>query len=87
MKNLYSLEDLAWISRCLFPVDFYNELLEMGVEQQTAYDLSCFARPNPQQQSKNILDVYQGCLCAVNEEIKQNYINILEQYINNFLGK
>jgi hypothetical protein len=82
----YTLEELAWLSRCLFPVKFYEDMLEMGVDRQDAYNLSAMSHPNGGR-AKNIIDVYQGCLCFVEDDYREKQIAVLHQYIDNFLKK
>lgn len=82
--KLHSLENLAWISRCLFPVDFYKELIKLGVDKDIAFALSSFASVAPNQRPKNILNVYQDCLGST---IEKELIEVIEMYIENFLKK
>lgn len=63
--NTYSLEKLAWLSRCLFPKNFYDELMEMGgVERDDAIALSGYTRTicGEEKRGRNILEVYQVCI-------------------------
>lgn len=86
--NKYSLKDLAWLSRCLFPVNFYEKLLELGFDRDDAYCVAALSHPaHKDDRPKNILDVYQGCLCTHNEEWKKKSIEMLHAFIDDFLKK
>lgn len=74
-ENTYSLEKLAWLSRCLFPKDFYNELMEMGVEQHNAIALSGYIRTSGEEKrDRNILELYQVCISC------DEYTKIIDDY-------
>lgn len=73
--NKYSLSDLAWISRCLFPSDFARELIEMGVDNATAVYLASAAK------GKNVLALWQEFISD------EETCALIERYIDWWLEK
>ena len=53
----YSLSDLAWLSSCLFPEDFRCQLVEIGVDKYTSFELSKLVQADGRH--RNILEIYQ----------------------------
>jgi hypothetical protein len=86
VENTYSLEKLAWLSRCLFPHDFRDELIEMGVDKDDAIMLSMMVHTSEKgvPRSLNILEVYQECLACITPDI---YTKIIDDYCKWWLEK
>jgi len=78
MPREYSLQDLAWLSRCLFCDDFEAELLAMGVSPEDARMLWMHLAANKRD---NILNIYQAFLGA------PSIVKILDQYCYQWIQK
>lgn len=75
-ENTYTLDKLAWLSRCLFPTDFRKELIEMGVDEDDAIMLSMLVNTRDNR-GRNILEIYQESLACVEPE---KYTKIIDDY-------
>lgn len=73
---MYSLEFMAWVDRCLFPGDFQEELMELGVDRIDAMLYASVVK-----QGKGIVGVYQELI--MDEEAR----NHIEQYLQMMLAK
>lgn len=80
MKYKYSLEKLAWLSRCLFPDDFMDELMEMGVNKPEAFFLSRMLH-KPCGCTRNILELYQELIGS------KHHTDLIEQYCIRWFAK
>ena len=72
-ENVYTLSKLAWLSRCLFPNDFRDELIRMGADKVTAGEIARLSRDR-NGKGRNILEIYQiviGC---------EEHVRIIECY-------
>jgi len=59
------MEFLCWVNRCLFPVDFQRELVELGMNEADAFILS------RSKSARCILELYQEwCVGTGGEEFK-----------------
>ena len=52
----FSLDEIALFDRCLFPVEFKDELIEHGVDEGTAISICYFMKRH---QNVGIVKVYQ----------------------------
>lgn len=79
----YTLEELAWLSRCLFPGDFKKELLAMGIDKDDSRMLSEMINTR-EGRGKNILELYQESLACVDPDY---YTKIIDDYCKKWLDK
>ncbi|MFQ3188899.1 MAG: hypothetical protein ACI936_000019 [Paraglaciecola sp.] len=84
----FSLQALALLSQCLFPGDFKEELLNIGIDNETAVDLSLMInnKSHALSRNKNIIDLYQDCLGA-SAPFRKRYIDAIEKYTTWFVTK
>lgn len=71
--NANDLDFLCWVNRCLFPGNFYEELQELGVEEEICLNLYMHVRFHP---DKGICKIWQEFCCYENE-----YRQALESFI------
>ena len=75
----YSLDQLAWFDRCLFPEDFKNSLIEVGASEHDAYAVFLFICNERRKGNKvGIIGLYQEFitdteLCSKFETVVANF--------------
>lgn len=62
-NHLEYLDFLAWVNRCLFPSDFEDELISLGVDKTVAFGLRLVVT-SERNRVKGIVDVYQDCITS-----------------------
>jgi hypothetical protein len=67
------LAKLAHIDRCLFPKDFEEELIKLGVDDITAYMIGLMV-----EKDKGIVEIYQEFI------ENENICKILDRYVESF---
>jgi len=73
-----TLRFYSWVDRCLFPLDFENDLIKLGMDKQTAkHTIKSLFHSN----KLNIIKVYEHF-----KDDEKN-LNILEKYLNKELEK
>lgn len=75
------LAKLAHLDRCLFPADFRDDLVSMGVDELTAEELSKVISDG-----KGIVATYQRAL-RYREPHRGELTSILDTYFENFAGE
>jgi len=80
---MYTLSQLAHFDRCLFPIDFEEQLIEAGMDGIDAYVIA-----RSPQVHKGIVAVYQeyvlGCVNATDRAFFQS---VFDKVLANFFAK
>jgi len=76
----YSLSDLAWLSRCLFPKNFHEELEALGIDDFIRFDLARAVNA-ADGRIRNILELYQEFISD------QDSIDAIEKYCDWWIQK
>lgn len=80
--NSYTLEELAWFDRTLFPDDFYSDLVEAGMPELDARVISMWIKNELKKgRSVGIVNIYQEYITD------PEYCNIFDKVVSNFLKK
>lgn len=66
-NHLEYLDFLAWVNRCLFPTDFEEELIRLGVDKTVAFGLRLVVT-SERNRTKGIVDVYQDCISSESDK-------------------
>lgn len=75
---MYTLDQLAWFNRCLFPDNLYRDILSVGGCMSMARDARNFVIRNPK---AGILGLYQEYITD------EEFIDVLEKLVYNFMNK
>lgn len=74
---MYTLDQLAWYNRCLFPDNLYRDILEVGGDEGMAMDARNYVKRNPK---AGILGLYQEYITD------KEFIDVLEKLVYNFIN-
>lgn len=75
---MFTLEQIAWFDRCLFPDDFKQDLIKVGCPEIDATVISSYLKRNP---SSSIVNIYQEFITD------KDYTNYINQVLHNFITR
>ena len=80
METIKTLEIYAWIDRCLFPKDFEEDLIELGMDRMLAHMLisDLFRRD-----ALNIVSCFQYFIGSTDKKWEDAQIKILVEFVDN----